>query len=540
MAVAFEGQDMRRDPVEEPAVVADDDGAAGEIVERLFQRAKRVDVEIVCRFVKQQQVGAALQHPRQMDPVALATRQLADAFLLVAALEIELPDIGPRRHRALAELDLVQPVRDHLPDGLRIVEIVTRLVDIAELDRIADGEGAVVGGFAAGDHPEQRRLAGAVRADDADDSAWRKPEGQIVDQQPLAESLAQPLGVDDDVAEPRAGRNMDLRGIDLALAFIGEHLLIGVDPRLRLGLAGLRRGTHPVELARQRLHAGVLGLALLLQPLLLLLQPAGIIALVGDAGAAVEFEDPARHLVEEIAVVRDRDDGSREVMQEPLQPGHGFGVEMVRRLVEKKHVRRAQQQLAQRDPALLAAGQVGDIGIARRHAKRVHGDLGLALEVPAVDGVDLFLKLGLLGDDLVHLVIGQLFGKPCADLVEPVHELLRLAKAGQDVAGDIHAGVELRLLRKITDLDAVGRPGLAVELGIEPGHDLQQCRLARAVQAENADLRAGKEGQADVLQHFLAAWPGLGQAMHDIDILMAGHDGSPGCIGGRAAWRLMA
>ena len=52
--------------------------------------------------------------------------------------------------------------------------------------------------------------------------------------------------------------------------------------------------------------------------------------------------------------------------------------------------------------------------------------------------------------------------------------------------------------------------------------------------------RAGKEGQADVFQYFLAAWPGLGQTMHDIDILMAGHDGSPGCIGGRAAWRLMA
>ena len=103
-------------------------------------------------------------------------------------------------------------------------------------------------------------------------------------------------------------------------------------------------------------------------------------------------------------------------------------------------------------------------------------------------------------------------------------KVLERAKAGQDIAGDIHAGVELRLLRKITDLDAVGRPGLAVELGIEPGHDLQQCRLAGAVQAEDADLGARKEGQADVLQHFLAAGPGFGQAVHHIDVLVARHN----------------
>ena len=317
---------------------------------------------------------------------------------------------------------------------------------------------------------------------------------------------------------------MDLRGVDLTVVVLGKHLFIGADPGLGLGLARLWRGAHPVQLARQRLDAGVLGLAFLLEPLLLLLQPSGVIALVGNASAAVELENPARNLVEEIAVVGDGHHRSGEIMKEALQPGDRFRIEVVGRFVQKQHIRRAQQQLAQRDPALLAAGQLGDIGLARRHAKRVHGDLGLALEVPAVDGVDLFLKLGLLGDDLVHLVIGQLFGKPCADLVEPVHELLRLAKAGQDVAGDIHAGVELRLLRKITDLDAVGRPGLAVELGIETGHDLQQCRLAGAVQAEDADLGARKEGQADVLQHFLAAGPGFGQAVHHIDVLVARHN----------------
>src|SRR4029079_4125739 len=38
MAVALEGQDVRRDAIQEEAVVADDDRAAGEILERCLER----------------------------------------------------------------------------------------------------------------------------------------------------------------------------------------------------------------------------------------------------------------------------------------------------------------------------------------------------------------------------------------------------------------------------------------------------------------------------------------------------------------------
>ena len=71
VAVALEGQDVGRDAVQEPAIVADDHGAAGEAVQRLFQCPQGIDVQVVGRFVKQQDVGARLQHLRQMDAVAL-------------------------------------------------------------------------------------------------------------------------------------------------------------------------------------------------------------------------------------------------------------------------------------------------------------------------------------------------------------------------------------------------------------------------------------------------------------------------------------
>jgi hypothetical protein len=62
---------------------------------------------------------------------------------------------------------------------------------------------AGVGLLLAGDHAEQRGLAGAVRADDADDAAGRQLERQVLDQQPVAEALVQALGLDD--VSPRRG-----------------------------------------------------------------------------------------------------------------------------------------------------------------------------------------------------------------------------------------------------------------------------------------------------------------------------------------------
>jgi len=71
LAVAFEGQDVRRDAVQEPAVVADHDDAPGKRLEAGFERAERVDVEIVGRLVEEQDVAARLEQLGQVDAVPL-------------------------------------------------------------------------------------------------------------------------------------------------------------------------------------------------------------------------------------------------------------------------------------------------------------------------------------------------------------------------------------------------------------------------------------------------------------------------------------
>src|SRR4029434_3658885 len=75
LAVALEGEDVRRDPVQEPAIVADHDGAAGEVEQRLLERAQRVDVEVVRRLVEEEDVAAAAEQLCEVDAVALAARE---------------------------------------------------------------------------------------------------------------------------------------------------------------------------------------------------------------------------------------------------------------------------------------------------------------------------------------------------------------------------------------------------------------------------------------------------------------------------------
>jgi hypothetical protein len=54
------------------------------------------------------------------------------------------------------------------------------------------------------------------------------------------------------------------------------------------------------------------------------------------------------------------------------------------------------------------------------------------------------------------------------------------------------------------------------ELGVHPRHDPDQHRLSRALRTDDADLRAGEEGQVDALQDVLAA-ADLPQFLHRID-----------------------
>ena len=214
----------------------------------------------------------------------------------------------------------------------------------------------------------------------------REREREVLDEQPVAVALAQLLGLDDEIAEARAGRDRDL---DLVLTGLGRlrlrhELVVRVDARLALRLPRARRHAHPFELPLEGAAPGLVDLLLLREPLLLLLEPARVVALPGHTVPAVELEDPSCDVVEEVAVVGHRDDGAVVLLQVSLEPGNGLGIEMVGRLVEQEQIGLAEQQPAERDAPALAAAQRLDVGVGRRQPQCVHRDLELAVEIPAV------------------------------------------------------------------------------------------------------------------------------------------------------------
>ena len=322
--------------------------------------------------------------------------------------------------------------------------------------------------------------------------------------EPVAEALDQISGLQHDAAEPRARRDVDLLEVELAVALrLGGELLVAGEPGLALGLARLGVGADPLQLALQDLGPlGVLA-ALDLEAGLLGVEVGRVVALVRVGPAAVELEDPLGDVVEEVPIVGDGQHGTGIGLEVTLQPVHRLGVEVVGRLVEQQQVGLLQQQLAERHPAALAAGEDVDRRVRRRAAQGIHRLLELGVDVPRVAVVELGLHLAHLGHQRVE--VGVRLTHRGAELVHPGLQRLDVGDRLLDVLQDGLALGQRRLLQQDADGGVLGQHGVAVVGGLQPGHQLQQRRLARAVRTDDADLRARVERQRHVVQHDLVA-----------------------------------
>ena len=142
--------------------------------------------------------------------------------------------------------------------------------------------------------------------------------------------------------------------------------------------------------------------------------------------------------------------GAGEAVQELLQPLDRLGVQVVGRLVEQQHVGFGQQQLAQRDATLLAARQRADLGVPRRQAQRVGGDLELGFSVVAPAGRDQGLELGLLGGELVE--VGVRLGVGRVHRVELCQRFLDVGHGHLDIAAHV---LELEVGEVVETVDSI-------------------------------------------------------------------------------------
>ncbi len=158
------------------------------------------------------------------------------------------------------------PPEISVEDGLVAGEVLAALVHEGQLHRLSQLDRPGIGLLLAGDHLEEGRLPGAVRSDDADDGAGRDDEGQVVDEQPLAEALGDALELDHLLPQPLGDGDEDLLGLVAPLVLDAGELLEARQARLALGLARLGVLAHPLQLQLHGLDAGALLLGLELQP----------------------------------------------------------------------------------------------------------------------------------------------------------------------------------------------------------------------------------------------------------------------------------
>ena len=168
----------------------------------------------------------------------------------------------------------------------------------------------------------------------------------MLEEELVAEGFGDVVEFNDLVAQARSVGNIDFEVGLFFLGICGGQFLIGAQTRLLFGVTGLRGHPHPFQLPFQGLAALAFLLLFLRKARALLLQPGGIIPLPGNAFAAVEFQDPAGDVVQEITVVGDGDDRTLVMLQVGFQPLDALRVEVVGRFVEEQHVGLAEQQAA--------------------------------------------------------------------------------------------------------------------------------------------------------------------------------------------------
>src|SRR5690606_16781132 len=105
------------------------------------------------------------------------------------------------------------------------------------------------------------------------------------------------------------------------------------------------------------------------------------VALIGNAVAAVQLQDPAGGVVQEVAVVGDGNHGAGEFLQEALEPVDAFRVQVVGGFIQQQHVGPRQQQAAEGHAALFTAGQGVHVRIPGRQAQGVGGLFQLVVQV---------------------------------------------------------------------------------------------------------------------------------------------------------------
>ncbi len=182
---AIELEDPRRHPVENVAIMGDDDQPTLERSQLGLQPVDRIHVEMVGGLVQDEQVRVGDQRPGQGDPLLLAAREF--------------------RGRSIQHVAETEPIERRfsppaLPDGVSHASLreLGDLVESRHRDLATPPHGPGLRLDRARDDRQERRLPGPVDSDDSQPVSRRNRHADVGEKRPVRPAHAHPLDVDED------------------------------------------------------------------------------------------------------------------------------------------------------------------------------------------------------------------------------------------------------------------------------------------------------------------------------------------------------
>ena len=138
----------------------------------------------------------------------------------------------------------------------------------------------------------------------------------------------------------------------------------------------------------------------------------------------------------------------------------------------------------------------------------------VASRLPAVFVIDLLGQLALSLDQLGHLLVVHRLHETGVDLLVLLEQRDHVGAAFLDHLADRLRVVQMRFLLEIADRVSGRKDDFALKVLVYSGDDFHQRRLARPVQADDADLRAVEKRQVNVVQYLFLVRESLADPHH--------------------------
>ena len=462
--------------------MADHQHSAFEGQQHFFEQLQGFNVQIVGRFVEDQQVRRLAEQLGQQQARTLTTRQRLDRRAGALRAEQEIAQVAENVAALTVDVDEVATFGHVVDHGLFQIELVTQLVEIGDL-KVGTDVHRTAGGLQAVEHQlEQRGLAGAVGAQQANAVFALQDHGEILDQHRAARVSEADVFQDHDLfAGFIGGVQLDIRltGTLAALTALHAQGLEGTHTAFVTGATGLDALTNPHFFLSQTFVEQRVGGFFGCQHRFLVDQEAGVVAVPVDQAATIKFQDAGREVLQERTVVRNEQHGTLELLQRFFQPGDGADVQVVGRLVEQQEIRLGHQCLGQQDATTPAARQLGQ-GLVGRQLQAAEGAVDQLLQAPAVAGFEVRLHVHQLvevfgGDDVLAQVM--VLGEQGAD---PIKAFSHHVEYGTAIR-------HRQFLRQFADLQARSAPDAAVIGQLHAFDQLEHAGFAGAVATDDAD-----------------------------------------------------